>query len=54
MKTMYVTLEISYDPEVCDSPAVWDWKSLIGEDEYTQKVEIYEINDNPLDAASYA
>ena len=53
MKTMYVTLEIEYDSDFCDSPSSWDWKSLVGEDEYTPRVEVYQVIDNPVDAASY-
>ena len=53
MQTQYVTLKIVYDPETCDSPVNWDWKSLVGEDEYTESVEVWEFTDDHLDAASH-
>jgi hypothetical protein len=32
VKSQYVVIEVSYDPEVIDAPNVWDWNLLFGED----------------------
>ena len=32
MKSQYVVIELSYDPDVISAPNVWDWSLLFGED----------------------
>lgn len=32
MKSQYVVLEVTFDPEFSDPPRVWDWNTLAGDD----------------------
>jgi|688.fasta_scaffold41752_5 hypothetical protein len=32
MKSQYVVIEVSYDPDEISEPNVWDWNLLFGED----------------------
>lgn len=32
MKSQYVVLEVTFDPEFSDPPNVWDWNTLAGDD----------------------
>lgn len=47
MKSQYVVLEVTFDPEFSDPPRVWDWATLAGDD--VEVIFASEIFDGDVD-----
>lgn len=49
MKSQYVVLEVTFDPEFSDAPNVWDWTTLAGDDiEVIFASEVFESDEDEV------